>query len=266
MLSCCPAALEIGERLTIRPTERSASEGETATDMRAAILCLLAPVLASYIMLPLRRTHERARDCRCCAPDEIEDRKAENRLLRALVQKRASGMSDDEIARIAEDQGLDLAQLDELQGTRAGELYDSMVDGGDEEDAGPPTSGAFGWGRWSQSPRSMSLELYVSAGTRAADVAVSVAAGFLVVSLRDEPLLSGLLAQPVLVDEVSWALEDDEDAETEVPRRILFVELPKKGSVDATGVALFDSLRVEGAECAAPGLVDGTYYVEEGAF
>ena len=60
--------------------------------------------------------------------------------------------------------------------------------------------------------------------------------------------------------------EDDEDAEAEVPRRILFVELPKKGSVDATGVALFDSLRVEGAECAAPGLVDGTYYVEEGAF
>lgn len=183
-------------------------------------------------------------------------------MLKSLVKKQMAGMSDDEIARIADEEDFDLARLDELQDSRAGNLYDSIVDDEDE----PPIFGSFGWGKWAQSERSMSLELYVGAGTRGADVTVAVSAGFLVVSVEEKPLLSGLLAQPVLVDEVTWALEDDEDEEALEPRRILFVELPKKGDHPDGFACLFESLRVENAECAAPGLVEGTYYVEEGAF
>ena len=130
-------------------------------------------------------------------------------------------------------------------------------------------AGAFGWGKWAQSAKAISLDLYVDAATSAADVAVSIDAGFLVVAIDAEPLLSGLLAQPVLAQEVTWALEDEpgNPAEGIADRRVLYIEIPKKEAIDtsASGVpGLFDSLRVDGAECAAPGLVDGAYYEEEG--
>lgn len=214
-------------------------------------------------------------DVEVLPPDDRGDDE-EMAVLRELMRKRVAGMSDEEIQRIADDQGLgedfDPARLDEIQGTRAGELYDSLVEG--EGEPLMPTSGSFGWGRWAQASDAMALELYVNASTRAADIQCEVSAGFVVISECGEPRLSGKLNIPVVVDEVTWALEVDDD---DASRRVLFVELPKKevgdygfaqqvggGDAAVETAALFESLRVDGAECAAPGLVAGTFMVDEG--
>ena len=101
--------------------------------------------------------------------------------------------------------------------------------------------------------------------TTSRDVRCEVQVGFLDVRLSDEPLLSGRLAQPVIVSELNWCLDDDSDGS----RRLLCVELPKRersiygaAGGDSFDTALFESLRVQGEELAevqGPGLVAGNY-------
>ena len=69
--------------------------------------------------------------------------------------------------------------------------------------------GAEEWGRWSQDEDFISLELFVDASIIAKDVLCEVSVGFLDVRLKDTPLLSGRLAQQVIVSELNWALDDD---------------------------------------------------------
>ena len=75
---------------------------------------------------------------------------------------------------------------------------------------------------------------------------------------RDEPLLSGRLAQEVLASELEWTLEEPVDSE-----RALCVELRKRKrstAVDADGnfaEAIFSSVRIGGEDYAVPGLVTG---------
>ena len=82
-------------------------------------------------------------------------------------------------------------------------------------------------------------------------------------NIRDEPLLSGRLAQQVIASELNWALDDD--AALSAGLRLLCIELPKReraiyGDNESFTEPLFASLRVgEGEEVVGPGLVAGTY-------
>ena len=199
----------------------------------------------------------------------------EQLLLRSLMKKKMAGMSDAELKRIADDLdggGGDLIEkINALQGTKAGELYESLVDEQDGEDAEPedPRNGQAGWGRWSHNDEGLSLELFVPEETGAKDITCEVQVGFLDVRVKDEPLLSGRLAAEVKRLDLEWALDDDKDSFGK-PRRVLCIDLPWKepqfgGPLsDTPRTALFESLRVDGAETGQPGLVSGYYLQDEG--
>jgi len=127
--------------------------------------------------------------------------------------------------------------------------------------AGLPRTGSAPWGSWAQSAdgRLISLELWVDASTRAADIRCECLVGFLDVRCQDEPLLSGRLAQEVRSTELEWTLEESNSD----GKRALCIELPKRERsvvVDESGRfadAIFSSVRVASQEYAVPGLVTG---------
>lgn len=109
---------------------------------------------------------------------------------------------------------------------------------------------------------------------RARDIGVEVVEGWLCVgpdvdavvdsgSDLSSPLLFGRLAQPVLVDDVTWGIDEDKDG-----RRILCVNLVKKAYPSGTGSGaridcVFDeSLHVNGEPCVEPGLSQGTITIQ----
>ena len=65
--------------------------------------------------------------------------------------------------------------------------------------AGNPLAGEEFWGRWSQNAQEIYLELYVDAETAAEKVSCEVGVGFLDVRIGWMPLLSGRLAQGMLI-------------------------------------------------------------------
>ena len=195
------------------------------------LFCLINSSAAAYVHnIALRHPHF-LRAGRCClteddeesvevtaevVPDEVdaaevveqmrilsEADEEEQLLLRSLMKKKMAGMSDAELKRIADDLdggGGDLIEkINALQGTKAGELYESLVDEQDIEDAEPedPRNGQAGWGRWSHNDEGLSLELFVPEETGAKDITCEVQVGFLDVRVKDEPLLSGRLAAEV---------------------------------------------------------------------
>ena len=126
-----------------------------------------------------------------------------------------------------------------------------------------PPRGEEPWGRWAQSEDFISLELFVPEATTGKSVLCEYQVGFLDVRLDDDPLLSGRLAQPIMAQEVNWALDDDSASGS---RRVLCIELPKRERSiygadpnDGFTTALFESLRVQGEESVGPGLVAGKY-------
>ena len=124
-----------------------------------------------------------------------------------------------------------------------------------------------GWGRWSHNDEGLSLELFVPEETGAKDI-MRGQVGFLDVRVKDEPLLD----KPRGGGEAAisnGALDDDKDSFGK-PRRVLCIDLPWKepqfgGPLsDTPRTALFESLRVDGAETGQPGLVSGYYLQDEG--
>ena len=128
-----------------------------------------------------------------------------------------------------------------------------------------PRAGRAPFGRWFQSEGQMSLEVAVDVES-SKQVRCEVSCGFLDVRVRDMPILSGRLAQPVL-PEIDWLLDEDASG-----AKLLCIELTKRerspvvDSGGGFGSALFESLRVRGADGAArlveygqPGLVAGRY-------
>jgi hypothetical protein len=170
------------------------------------------------------------------------------RLLQRMTEQRAQGKTDAQI--------LESMVADELAGTGI-EL---------PTDAPPalPLRGDQWWGRWAQSPREIYLEIFVPEDTAAKAVSCEVQVGFLDVRVADAPLLSGRLAQAVMPGEVDWVIDDNRDENDESTsdgRRVVCINLQKRepSSPDADMEPLFASLRVDGREVGAPGLVPGRY-------
>ena len=158
----------------------------------------------------------------------------EAQIMETLMRLRRAGKTDAEIMEtMAALEGFD---LDEFAS------YPAM-----------PRAGNTPWGSWSQDPSSMSVNVYVSTGTKAANIAVDVQVGFLDVRINDEPVISGRLAQAALSDP-AWLVEDQANG-----IKMLCIELSKRQVTDTIDEALFSSLRVYGEEFGAPGLVSGNY-------
>ena len=137
-----------------------------------------------------------------------------------------------------------------------------------------PTSGEESWGRWSHNPSEIYLELLLDAddpdvpSIKTKGLVVDVAEGFLCVGrdvdaavdegLDVSPIVFGRLLQPVLVDELNWAVDEDRDG-----RRVLCVELPKKKTQSAGSSARVDccfdeTLHIHGEPVLVAGLSQGT--------
>ena len=179
----------------------------------------------------------------------------EERLLKTILDQKASGAPWD--PSMVAGMEADLAKVNEIRGaTSSGKLPPPAL----------PRMGSEAWGSWQQTADAISFELRVDHYTtpttltalRAADVRVEALCGFLDVRCKDEPLLSGRLAQPVLTEEVEWALDEDSDG-----LKVLCVELTKRKAtvaVDEMGrfaEPIFESVRVAGEECLLPGMVAG---------
>ena len=168
------------------------------------------------------------------------DAEAEAELMALMQGMRRQGKTDEQI----------------LETLARRELEGSGVEVPSEVPPALPTAGDASWGKWSQSDGGMYLELAVDESTVAKTVVCEVSTGFLDVRLADEPLLSGRLAQQVL-GSPQWALDSRQDGQ-----RVLCIDLEKKQrqAVDALAAeALFTSLRINGREVGAPGLVSGVY-------
>ena len=134
-----------------------------------------------------------------------------------------------------------------------------------------PRAGEEPFGRWFQAEGRISLELFVDV-ERSKDIRCEVSVGFLDVRVKDEPILSGRLAQPVLTD-LDWVLDSVGDGSGS--RRLLCIELTKRqrtpvvDSGGGFGIPLFESLKVQGDEPGtlcdyfANGLVTGRYLPPE---
>lgn len=118
-----------------------------------------------------------------------------------------------------------------------------------------PRSGTQPWGRWSHEEDDVELELALPEGTRAKELLCEVSREGLMRIERDgAPLLVGRLALPVDRAELEWVVEEQADGS-----KLLCVEVPllpiETGKLAASVDCIFDdSLRVNGAPCAAPGL------------
>jgi len=188
-------------------------------------------------------------------PDGLESRsRLQQALFQAVEAMKETGLSDDEIVDMVT--GDMAAETTEAAGTRPGSCPAPPA----------PTRGDEAWGRWSHSPAAMYLELFLEEGISARKLSVEIAEGWLFVSgsggidASDEPgapppLLFGRLAQPVLVDEMSWAVDEDSGG-----NRVLCVELPKKQSeMAATADCWFDeTLQINGEPALVAGLSHGT--------
>ena len=172
----------------------------------------------------------------------------EEELLRKLMTKKLGGMSDDDIVSTSADLEADLEQINQM---REGFSMPQQL----------PPRGAEDWGRWSQDEDGVSLELFVGAEVVAKDVECAISVGFLDVRIKDDPLLSGRLAQPVVIGDLNWALDDDSALRDQ---RLLCIDMPKReraiyGDGASFTEPLFESLRVHGEEIVGPGLVAGRY-------
>jgi len=183
-------------------------------------------------------------------------------LREAILAQRKLGKSEREI--------LQSDLLKDLIGASADLIDDSEALGPDPDmrtsEPDMPRAGAVSFGRWFQSEGHISLELHVEAA-RARDIVCAVSVGFLDIRLKEVPLLSGRLAQPVF-SEVDWLLD-----ETSTGEQLLCVELTKRERIAAVdsgggfGVPLFESLRVRDSggeagkmiEVFEHGLVAGRY-------
>ena len=215
---------------------------------------------ASRVVHMLRSKATSSRSLRIIADASKGDREAEAleaELLSKLLAEKASGKSDDEIIASSIDLESDLEKLEALR------------DASGSPSSSPPLQelppkGAEEWGRWSQDEDFISLELFVPEAVTAKDVLCEISVGFLDVRVKDEPLLSGRLAQQIIVSELNWALDDDPELSSR-GQRLLCIELPKReraiyGDNESFSEPLFQSLRVgEGEEVVGPGLVAGVY-------
>jgi len=173
----------------------------------------------------------------------------EDRLVKEILAQRATGREWD--PGMVAGMEADLARVGALRAD----------DESPARPAGLPLTGSAPWGSWAQSAdgRLISLELWVDASARAADIRCECLVGFLDVRCQDEPLLSGRLAQEVRSTELEWTLEESNSD----GKRALCIELPKRERsvvVDESGRfadAIFSSVRVASQEYAVPGLVTG---------
>ena len=202
---------------------------------------IITLLVAASTALRLPCCPRAARPLRCVeARMGSTDAEAEAELMALMQGMRRQGKTDEQI----------------LETLARRELEGSGVEVPSEVPPALPTAGTASWGRWSQSDGSMYLELCVDESTVAKTVLCEVQVGFLDVRLADEPLLSGRLAQQVL-GAPQWALDDRQDGQ-----RVLCIDLEKKHRPAADSLAaqaLFTSLRVNGREVGAPGLVSGVY-------
>lgn len=224
--------------------------------MMYAVLCSLQAVVVLGFVPPPRVSNLAAtpRTRFFASMTDSGDREAaalEEGLLRNLMTQKLSGKSDDEIVEeIGEYLEADLEKVNALRGEESSTTLNAEL---------LPPKGAEEWGRWSQDEDFISLELFVDASITAKDVLCEVSVGFLDVRLKDTPLLSGRLAQQVIVSELNWALDDD--ATLDDGRRVLCVELPKReraiyGDNESFTEPLFQSLRIgEGEKVVGSGLV-----------
>jgi hypothetical protein len=206
------------------------------------LLCLLAtsvswcPACSWVAPAPvLRRTD---------AAVMISDREAddlEERLVKQIMAQRASGAEWD--ASMVAGMEADLSRLSKV---------DRPMDPPTSSATAVPRKGTEPWGCWEQTSdgKSVSFELIVDGATRAADIRCECLVGFLDVRCKDEPVLSGRLAQQVLPQELNWALDESADGQ-----KLLCIDLPKRDPANFD--AIFQSVRVGDAECFAPGLVKG---------
>ena len=159
--------------------------------------------------------------------------------MRTMLELRRAGKTDEQI----------------MQHMAEKELAGTGIEVPTEVPPALPRAGEEPWGSWSQSESSIYLELHVDSETPAKAVHCAVEVGFLDVRIRDEPLFSGRLAQMCFGDP-EWTLDERADGQ-----RVLCIDLQKRtASPDALSAeALFASLRVQGREVGAPGLVSGVY-------
>ena len=158
--------------------------------------------------------------------DEISGRATiENTIAMHVAEMREAGMDEDEIvaAATAPAEAAAPSPAEEAASSPPTEESDSASGpaagfrpGSCPTPAETPTSGAESWGRWSHSSSEISLELNLEDSTKAKDLGVEVAEGWLFVGTDIDaavdggadatPLLFGRLLQPVLADEVRQLL------------------------------------------------------------
>ena len=230
---------------------RTATKEILSVDRRDTVLVHIMLFLSTLLVpslnvgrLPSPRTLSRSTGIVLGSGDG-EAAAREEELLRKLMTKKVSGMSEDDISASLEG---DLEQINQM---REGFALPKPL----------PPRGAEDWGRWSQDEDGITLELYVDSNVVAKDVECAISVGFLDVRIMDEPLLSGRLAQPVVIGELNWALDDDSSLRDQ---RLLCVDVPKReraiyGDTEDFFDPLFESLRVRGEEIVGPGLVAGRY-------
>ena len=133
-------------------------------------------------------------------------------------------------------------------------MKDQVIDVASAGDTGtapveePLSPGTESWGRWTHSESQIYLELNLEDEERGRGMDVKIAAGSFVVEFGEKSLLSGKLAQPVLIDDMTWGVE-----ETKLGHRVLSIELPKKFDL-ALNPFVFNSLSIRSENCRLPGL------------
>ena len=135
-----------------------------------------------------------------------------------------------------------------------------------------PTSGEEEWGKWAHRADDISIELKIDDSINTKQLAVDVAEGWLLAGPDVDaitggdtvsPLLFGRLVQPVLVDELTWAVDEDSNGD-----RVLLIDIPKKAPPSGTAQAaridcVFDeTLHINGEAIKLAGLSEGTITID----